>query len=118
MPVDQITVKFFESVNKRDLEQLGNLLTENAQFYFPKTRPLLGKRRVLKFFGILFRQYPELSFEILRVISERDTAAVHWTNRGVNRRKESYENEGVTILEFTGNRISFITDFFKDTEKF
>lgn len=118
MPIEQTMVDFFEAVNRRDLEQLGNLLTENAEFYFPKTQPLLGKKRILKFFGILFRQYPELSFEVQRVIIEADKAAAHWTNRGVSRKKEPYENEGVTILEFTGNRISFISDFFKDTERF
>jgi hypothetical protein len=33
-------------------------------------------------------------------------------------RQEPYENEGVTILEMKGHRVSFISDFFKDTEKF
>ncbi len=36
----------------------------------------------------------------------------------MNRRKESYKNEGVTILEMEDDRIRFISDFFKDTEKF
>jgi ketosteroid isomerase-like protein len=118
MPIEQTMVDFFEAVNGRDLEQMGSLLTENAEFYFPKTQPLLGKKRILRFFGILFRQYPELTFEVRRVIIERDTAAAHWTNRGVSRKKEPYENEGVIIMEFNGNRIRFISDFFKDTEKF
>jgi hypothetical protein len=35
----------------------------------------------------------------------------------MNRRKEPYQNEGVTILEMQEGKISFISDFFKDTEK-
>jgi hypothetical protein len=36
----------------------------------------------------------------------------------MSRREEPYENEGVTILEMEAGRIRFISDFFKDTEKF
>jgi len=42
---------------------------------------------------------------------------VHWTNRGMNRRQEPYANEGATILEFKAGKISWISDFFKDTDK-
>jgi len=118
MPDEHTVIKFFDLVNNRDLEQLGDLLTEGAEFYFPKTQPLHGKERILRFFNILFRQYPKLSFHIQRVIVQGQKAAVHWTNRGVNRRNEPYDNEGVTILELVGEKISFISDFFKDTEKF
>ena len=118
MPIEQRVVDFFEAVNRRDLEQLGNLLTENAEFYFPKTQPLLGRSQIVRFFKILFRQYPELSFQIERTIIQENRAAVHWTNHGFNRRKEPYENEGVTIIEEDMGRISFMSDFFKDTEKF
>ncbi len=109
---------FFELVNNRDLKRLGDLLTDGAEFYFPKTRPLIGKQRILRFFGILFRQYPELVFKIQRAIVQGTLAAVHWTNCGANRRQEPYENEGVSILEMEGTRVRFISDFFKDTEKF
>ena len=109
---------FFGLVNDRDLERLGYLLTDSAEFYFPKTRPLIGKQRILRFFSILFRQYPQLDFKIQRTIVQGSTAAVHWTNRGANRRREPYENEGVTILEMDGPKVRFISDFFKDTEKF
>ena len=109
---------FFEALNTRDLVKMGNLLNSHAEFYFPKTQPLIGKDRILRFFNILFRQYPELSFEIQRIIHQENKAAVHWTNRGISRRKEPYQNEGATILEFKGGKINFISDFFKDTEKF
>jgi ketosteroid isomerase-like protein len=118
MSREQTITKFFEVFNARDLDQMAELLHEDAEFYFPKTQPLIGKERILKFFNILFRQYPELSFEIQRIICEGSKAAVHWTNKGRSRRKEPYQNEGVTIMEMVDDRISFISDFFKDTEKF
>ncbi len=115
---EQIVRKFFEIFNNRDTEAMANLLTADAEFYFPKTQPLIGKKRILKFLNIFFRQYPELAFEIQRVIHQGDHAAVHWTNQGMNRRKEPYQNEGVTILGLQDGKINFISDFFKDTEKF
>lgn len=118
MSDQNIVFNFFELVNARDLKRLGDLLTDSVEFYFPKTRPLIGRERILRFFGILFRQYPKLVFKIQRTIVQGPLAAVHWTNRGANMRQEAYENEGVTILEMERPRVRFISDFFKDTEKF
>jgi ketosteroid isomerase-like protein len=118
MSIEQTIITFFEVFNTRDMDRMGELLNEDAEFYFPKTQPLIGRERILKFLNILFRQYSELSFEIQRIICEGGNAAVHWTNKGRSRRKEPYQNEGVTILEMKGNKISFISDFFKDTERF
>jgi len=117
MSKEQTFLKFFEVLSEQALDKADNLLAPQAEFYFPKTQPLVGKDRILKFLKIFFRQYPELSFTVVRVIRQGDQAAVHWTNRGMNRRKEPYENEGVTILEMENGKISFISDFFKNTEK-
>ncbi len=118
MSEQQTILKFFEVFNSRNMEKMGDLLHPEAEFYFPKTQPLIGKDRILKFLKLLFRQYPELSFTVVRVICQEHQAAVHWTNRGMNRRKEPYANDGATILEFKDGKISYISDFFKDTEKF
>ena len=118
MPGKKLIHRFFEVFNQHDIKKLEDLLTPNAELYFPKTQPLIGKERILKFLSVLYRQYPELVFKIHRVIIEDDQAAVHWTNLGKNRCQEHYQNEGVTIIEFAGEKINFISDFFKDTEKF
>lgn len=110
--------RFFESVNDRELKQMGDLFSEDSEFFFPKTQPLKGGDRIVRFFKILFRQYPELSFQIQRTVIEGDRAAVHWKNHGKNRKGEDYENEGVTIFEGDQGVIVFMSDFFKDTEKF
>ena len=117
MPDKQLFNKFFEVLNLRDTKEMRDVLGPDAEFYFPKTRPLIGRDRILKFLNILFRQYPKLTFKVQRIILQGDQAAVHWTNRGENRRKEPYQNEGVTILKMQDGKISFISDFFKDTEK-
>jgi len=110
--------RFFDLINERDLEGLEALLIENSEFYFPKTKPMVGKNRVIRFFKILFHKFPQLEFRTHRIIIQGSKAAVHWSNQGMSRREEPYENEGVTILEMEAGRIRFISDFFKDTEKF
>ena len=117
MSDDQTFLKFFQVLNDRDLGEADNLLAPQAELFFPKTDPIIGKDRILKFLNIFFRQYPELIFTVVSVIHQEDQAAVHWTNRGADRRKEPYENEGATILEMEKGKIVFISDFFKDTEK-
>jgi ketosteroid isomerase-like protein len=117
MSEDQTFLKFFQVLNDQNLVEADHLLAPQAELFFPKTQPMVGKDRILKFLKIFFRQYPELIFTVQRVIRQGNQAAVHWTNRGISRRKEPYENEGVTILEMENGKIVYISDFFKDTEK-
>ncbi len=112
-----MVLKFFQVLNEHDLVEADNLLAPQAELFFPKAQPMVGKDRILKFLKIFFRQYPELVFTVKRVIRQGDQAAVHWTNRGADRRKEPYENEGATILEMRNGKIVYISDFFKDTSK-
>ena len=118
MTEGQFVNAFFDFINRRDLDMLADLLTDDAEFYFPKTQPLLGKKQIVRFFRILFRQYPVLTFRVRREILNKEKAAIHWTNRGHNRKGVPYENEGVTILEMERGKIRYISDFFKDTGKF
>ena len=118
MSYESFIKAFFDVFNQRNLDKMGDLFNPDAEFYFPKTQPLIGKDRILKFLNILFRQYPQLRFQIRRIIIQDHRAAIHWTNQGKTKRAVPYENEGVTILELEDGKISFISDFFKDTEKF
>jgi len=116
MSDEQLIYRFFDVFRHRDPKLMNELLNPGAELYFPKTQPLLGRKRIFKFLNILFRQFPELIFTIQRTILQGNHAAVHWTNQGIDRRREPYQNEGVTILEIQDGKISFISDFFKDTE--
>ncbi|MDJ0830166.1 MAG: nuclear transport factor 2 family protein [Desulfobacterales bacterium] len=109
---------FFEWLNLRDTKAMDSVLTEKTTLYFPKTQPLVGGDRITRFFNILFKQYPELVFDVKQTICDQNRGAILWENRGKNRRGEPYQNEGVTIMEITDGKVVLISDFFKDTEKF
>jgi len=118
MPDRESVIRFFEYVNGRDLVALEMDLDPGCVFRFPKTQDLVGPERILKFFRLLFRQFPELSFEVRNVLVEGHRAAVHWTNRGRRRSGEDYRNEGVTWMEWREGRLHPISGFFKDTDLF
>ncbi len=119
MPDNKTLNRFFDGLNRRDPKQIGSLLAEEAEFFFPKTKTMRGKDQILRFFKILFHLYPEMLFQLERTIVEGKTAAAHWKNQGINRKGEPYNNEGVTLfLEGDEGLIVFMSDFFKDTEKF
>ncbi len=111
-------MEFFEFLSSQNIGQMANFLKEDASLFFPKTQPLIGKETILRFFRILFRQFPELTFTVRNIIAQDDKVAAHWTNSGMNRKHGPYENEGVTLFFFEGGLVSLMSDFFKDTEKF
>ena len=118
MDMDGMVRQFFEAVNRRDVQVMEKLLDADVKMLFPKTAPLVGRKRVLQFLRLLFRNYPQLDFSVHRTIRQENQVAIHWTNRGKTRTGEPYENEGVTLIELSAGGIRFISDFFKDTEKF
>ena len=118
MSMEAFIANFFDLINRRDMDAFEGILLEDAEFYFPKTQPLLGRNRIRRFFQILFGQFPELQFQVLKTIVQDPWVAVHWKNRGKNRKDEPYENVGVTLLEMDAGKIRYISDFFKDTGKF
>lgn len=110
--------RFFAALSGRDLAALGAFLDEETLFLFPKTEPLRGRARILRFFKILFRQYPRLQFEILETLIDGERASVHWRNDGESRDGLGYANEGVTLFRYEAGRLRWISDFFKDTGRF
>jgi ketosteroid isomerase-like protein len=111
-------IRFFELFSSQRLDEMVDFLKEDACLLFPKTQPLAGKEKILKFFQVLFRRYPQLTFTVEHIIAQENEVAVHWRNEGVTRKKENYENEGVTLFFFEEGKVTLMSDFFKDTGKF
>lgn len=109
--------RLFEIINARDFREMPLVLSEDATLDFPKTPLITGRRRIVIFFKALFRRFPKLHFDVLRVISQGKWTAVHWRNKGVDRDQRSYENEGVTLIRMDGDTITEITDFFLKAPK-
>ena len=105
----------FESMNKRNFSPLAPHLSEEAAIDFPGAGLIVGKKRGLIFLNVLLRKYPVLKFTIKEIITSDERACVVWTNKGKDASGNSYSNSGMTLIHFTNCRISFISDYFKDT---
>ena len=102
-------------MNTRDFFDLDHLLAENAVFDFPGVGSIEGRRRILLFFKVLFRKYPQLTFTVEDIIAEEDKVCVVWSNEGEDKKGNSYSNRGVTLVKLDNEKITSISDYFKDT---
>lgn len=105
----------FDAMNSRDFSELENYLAPNAVFDFPGAGSLVGSRRIFVFFKVLFRKYPRLVFNVTDMLIDGERACVVWDNEGESSVGETYRNSGMTLLRMANGRISFISDYFKDT---
>ena len=48
MPSERFIREFFEVFNQCNLNKMEGLFSFDAQFFFPKTQPLIGKDRILQ----------------------------------------------------------------------
>lgn len=111
----ELVTAVFKAMNSKDFTELEEKMTEDVSFDFPGSGLIEGKKRVILFMKALLRKYPVLEFSVIESIAEDAKACVIWTNRGRKITGEDYKNSGVTLLHFKENRISFISDYFKDT---
>jgi ketosteroid isomerase-like protein len=56
-----------------------------------------------------------LHFTVTEIITADDRACAVWNNEGEDVKGNPYTNAGITLLHFREEKISFISDYFKDT---
>jgi len=105
----------FDAMNKRDFSEIQNSISENLIFDFPGAGRIDGAKRVVLFLTALLRKYSVLQFNVSEVFVEGDRACAIWTNQGESKDGKPYANKGVTIFQFTDNKIGSMSDYFKDT---
>jgi len=111
---DLITT-LFDCMNTRDFSNLESKLEEDAAFDFPGAGLIEGARRIIIFLKALLRKYKTLTFTVHEIVKGEETACAIWTNKGEHTEGYTYSNSGITLFHFSGGKISFISDYFKDT---
>jgi hypothetical protein len=105
----------FKSMNIRDFSTIENQVTEDVVFDFPGAGRIEGARKVFIFLKALLRKYKTLLFTLNEVLIDNNAACAVWTNKGEHSEGYDYTNSGVTLFHFKGDKISFLSDYFKDT---
>ncbi len=111
----ELALIIFRAMNERKFDEFESYLDENLVLDFPGPGRIEGKRRVLIFMKTLLRKYPVLCFNVYEVLVDGDQACALWTNKGENLLGEPYQNSGVSIIHLDNGKITFISDYFKDT---
>lgn len=111
----EIAIGIFGAISKRDFSEFETYINEDLIFDFPGVDQMKGAKRVILFFNILFRKYKSLTFNVIDVIIENDKACVMWNNEGEEKDGTPYANTGLTWFKFSGDKISLMSDYFKDT---
>lgn len=110
-----IAVSVFEAMNTSEFSDFEKNAAENIQFDFPGVERIEGVKRVILFFKILLRKYNKLKFTVNEVIVGEQKACVVWTNQGEYNDGTVYINSGITLFHFIDDKVSYISDYFKDT---
>ena len=110
-----IAVSIFEAMNSGEFSKFQSNALEGISFDFPDTDRIEGAKRVILFFKVLLRKYKDLKFSVNEVIVGDKKACVVWTNKGEYNDGSLYENSGITLFHFYDDKISYISDYFKDT---
>ena len=113
--INRMAQEIFQAMNTRDFTVFEKVIADEVAFDFPGAGNVEGNRRTLLLLKSLLMKYPKLHFSISEIISAGERACVVWTNQGEDIKGNSYSNAGITLLHFSGGKISFISDYFKDT---
>jgi len=110
-----IAVSIFDAMNTNEFSVFERNAASDISFDFPGTNRIEGVKRIILFFKVLLKKYKELTFWVNEVIIADEKACVVWTNKGTYQDGTNYENRGITLFHFKGDKVTFISDYFKDT---
>lgn len=107
--------RIFEAMNTKNVSLLEPHLSDDVRFDFPGAGVIAGKKRVLVFLKALLRKYPDIEFIVQDVIESPGKICIVWTNSARLETPRPYRNSGVTVVYSVDGRITWISDYFKDT---
>ncbi len=111
----QLAQAFMGALNNRDYSEFQKRLTEGAALNFPGPGRIESRKKIISFIKALFRKFPKLTFTVHDVIVDEDRACIVWTNVGERNDGEPYNNSGITYMQMADGKITFISDYFKNT---
>ncbi len=113
--IKELAETVFKAMNTRDFSTFETVITNDVAFDFPGIGRTEGSRRTLLLLKSLIRKYPVLRFTVSEIIAQDDRACAVWTNKGEDSKGNPYSNSGITLIHFSGDKIRFLSDYFKDT---
>ncbi len=110
-----LAILFFKALNSGDFTDVDPFIHPDVALDFPGAGRIEGSKRVRIFIKTLHRKFPVLVFKVNEVIVDGNQICAVWTNHGENLAREPYTNSGLTLFHLEHGKITFISDYFKDT---
>ncbi len=120
MPTTAETVRtYFEAVGRQDLKTMGEIWGDGKPSRIVGLVELTAPHGVTSWFGDVFRAFPDFALKIEQIVTEGNTAVVHWsakatfdgtgTFEGLKPNGSRIDIEGMDILEIEVGRIQSLT---------
>jgi ketosteroid isomerase-like protein len=114
----------FQKLGRGEWRETTASIADDVTHTFPGDHPLGGTRAsraaMERWFERLFRLFPEIHFEVKRVVARGwpwDTSvAVEWADRGTAADGEAYENEGAHWIRLRWGKAVYIHAYL-DTQR-
>jgi hypothetical protein len=113
---EQLAEKFIEAL--RDLEEnknvdrIAEMFADGADIHNVVTMENSHDLDAREFWTKYRENFGEITSEFRNKITGDDRAALEWTSSGTNLDGQSFQYEGVSILEFDGDRITRFFAYF------
>jgi hypothetical protein len=110
---------FMRDLEAHDLRGLERWFSESTTVCVPPCEAVRGTRRILAFFRTVFRSYDEIHWRMTDVYAVPGRRCIYLSESWGTRRGAEYRNHIVTVIDFDADgRITFLSDYFKDTVPF
>lgn len=80
----QLAQNLFAYLNAHDAGKIGELYAENIRTEAPGAPELVGKEAGLAYVQVFFTAFPDVSYQVVRIIAQGDHVAIHWIGRGTH----------------------------------
>lgn len=111
----EIIYGIFKAISNKDFSDMETFMDDNIVLDFPGVKRAEGKKRVLLLLNAILRKYVKIKFDVHDVILDHNKAVAVWSNKGLTNTNENYENRGLTLVEFYNEKVTLLSDYFKDT---
>lgn len=112
MSVERTIQEYFEYLNAERWSELAGLFEPDATYRTPGTRPRSGIEDVIAQYRTLFRSWAVHEDAAVRVIADRDAAAVEVRFSGSTHDGREIGFDAVDIFHFRGDRIVALSTWY------
>lgn len=110
---------FMEDMASNDAARVASWFTDDSVLWIPPAGEVRGINRIRALFRALFNRYDFIQWDILEILPVSESRCIFICNSwGSMKGHDNYTNRVLTDVTFEGDKITHLSDYFKDTAVF